>query len=160
LYATLLTRPAANTDLVYWVGLLHGGVTRQQVVQDIWESAEHRAVQVDQVYATYLHRAADAAGRGFWINALLGGMSAEQLAEVILGSAEYQQAHAGADGFLKGVYADVLGRVPDQAGLDFWRGAAQAGLAPAQIAEIFLGSLEAERRLVDGYYQTYLGRSA
>src|SRR5262249_6247321 len=38
LFATLLLRPAADSDLVYWVNLLHGGATRQQVVQNIWQS--------------------------------------------------------------------------------------------------------------------------
>jgi hypothetical protein len=160
LYTTLLGRGAADSDLVYWTGLLHNGATRQLVVQTICESAEHRGVEVDQLYVTYLHRAADAAGRSFWTGALLSGTTAAQLAAGFMGSTEYQRAHAGADGFLTGVYADVLGRVPDAAGLDFWRALLQGGMAPAQIAEDFLGSLEAERRLVDGYYQTFLDRNA
>ena len=160
LYATLLGRSAEDSDLEYWIDLLQGGATRQQVVQAIWESAEHRGQEVDQVYVTYLHRSADADGRGFWTNALLGGMSEETLAGGFLASAEYLQAHAGSDAFLTGAYADVLGRAPDRAGLDYWRAAAQNGVAPAQIADNFLGSLEADERRVDGYYQTYLGRDA
>ncbi len=160
LYTTLLGRNAGDTDLGYWVALLQKGASRQLVTQGIWESAEHRGLEVDQLYATYLHRAADAAGRSFWTGALLGGSSETQVATGLLTSAEYLQTHAGTDGYLTGVYADVLGRAPDATGLNFWRGAAQNGVPLAQIADAFLGSLEAEQRIVDGYYQTYLGRDA
>jgi hypothetical protein len=160
LYATLLGRAAGDADLAYWVDLLQGGVARQQVTQAIWESAEHRGLEVDQLYDNYLHRSADAAGRGFWANALLGGTSEEKVAEGLLMSTEYLQAHAGAGAYVTGVYADVLGRAPDAVGLDFWRAASQNGVSPAEIADHFLGSLKAAERRVDGYYQTYLGHDA
>jgi hypothetical protein len=57
-----------------------------------------------------------------------------------------------------GLYADVLGRTPDPAGLDYWQAAAQGGMSPAQIADGFLGSREADEQRVGGYYRDYLGR--
>jgi hypothetical protein len=42
--------------------------------------------------------------------------------------------------------------------LNSWQAAAQAGLSPAQIAEGFLGSQEADAQAVAGYYRDYLGR--
>jgi hypothetical protein len=160
LYATLLGRPAETTGLGYWIGLLHGGATRQQIAQGVWESAEHLGLEVDQFYATYLHRAADAFGRAFWVHELLGGLGESQVAEGFLTSAEYRQAHTGTTAYLFGLYADVLGRSPDPAGLDYWEAAAQSGMSVAQIADHFLGSLEADGRRVDGYYHDYLGRDA
>jgi hypothetical protein len=116
-------------------------------------------LEVDPFYSTYLHRAADAVGRAFWVNELLGGLSEEAVAEGFLTSAEYQQAHAGTAAYLTGLYADVLGRAPDASGLDSWQTAAQGGLSPAQIADGFLQSQEAERQLVDHCYADYLGRA-
>src|SRR5262249_11789420 len=72
---------------------------------------------------------------------------------------EYQQAHAGTTAYLFGLYADVLGRTPDPAGLDYWQAAAQSGMSLAQLADAFLGSREADEQRVDGYYHDYLGRS-
>jgi hypothetical protein len=159
LYQTVLGRAAESAGLQYWAQLLRTGTSRAQVTEEIWESAEHRGLEVDQFYATYLHRAADAFGRAFWVNELLGGMSESQVAEGFLTSAEYQQAHAGTTAYLFGLYADVLGRTPDPAGLDYWQAAAHSGLSPAQIADGFLGSAEEQQRLVAGCYANYLGRS-
>jgi hypothetical protein len=160
LYSTLLGRIADTAGLEYWIGLLDGGATRQQIAQGIWDSPEHLGLEVDQFYTTYLHRAAEAYGRGYWTNAFLYGASEERVIEGILTSAEYQQAHAGTTAYLFGLYADVLGRTPDPAGLDYWQAAAQSGMSPAQIANGFLGSLEADEQRVGGYYRDYLGRDA
>jgi hypothetical protein len=159
LYATLLGRSAEDASLEYWIGLLHGGATRQQVVQGIWDSPEHRGREVDQFYATYLHRAADAAGRALWVNALLGGASEADVALGFLTSPEYQQSHADTTSYLLGLYADVLGRTADPAGLEVWQAAARSGLSLTQIAAEFLGSLEADARRLDSYYRDYLGRT-
>jgi hypothetical protein len=159
LYQTLLQRAPDLAGLDFWVGLLHTGTGRAQVSEEIWDSAEHRGLEVDQFYSTYLHRAADAIGRAFWVNELLGGLSEEAVVEGFLTSAEYQQAHAGTTAYLTGLYADVLCRAPDASGLDSWKAAAQGGLSPAQIADGFLQSQEAERQLVHHCYADYLGRA-
>src|SRR5262249_45284792 len=75
LYRDLLAREAEAQGLAAWIALLQAGGTRLQVVQGIWNSPEHRGLQVDQFYTTYLHRVADTEGRAAWVNALLGGMS-------------------------------------------------------------------------------------
>jgi hypothetical protein len=160
LYSTLLGRPAENAGLEYWIGLLHGGASRQQIAQGIWESAEHLGLEVDQFYTSYLHRAADAKGRVLWVHDLLGGASEEEVVRGFLTSAEYQQAHAGTTAYLFGLYADVLGRSPDPAGLDYWETAARGGMSVAQITDSFLDSLEADEQRVGGYYHNYLGRNA
>jgi hypothetical protein len=159
LYSTLLGRSADTASLDYWIGLLNGGATRQQIAQDIWYSPEHLGREVDQLYATYLHRAADTAGRAHWINALLGGASEADVARGVLTSAEYQQAHADMTAYLFGLYADVLGRTADAAGLEAWQAAAQSGLSREALAEAFLGSREAYQQLMDRYYSDYLGRA-
>src|SRR5262249_52284344 len=139
LYHAVLGRAPDAAGLAFWAARLQAGATRQQIAQGVWESAEHRGLEVDQFYATYLHRTADASGRAFWVHDLLGGASEDQVAEGFLASAEYEQAHAGTDAFLAGLYADVLGRAPDPAGRGYWEAAAQGGLSPAQLADAFLG---------------------
>src|SRR5262249_55019242 len=138
LYTTLLGRTADTAGLEHWVGLLHRGATRQQIVKGIWNSAEHRGLEVDQFYATYLHRAADASGRASWVSALQRGVSETDVAAGFLTSGEYRQAHVSTRAYLVGLYADVLGRAPDAGGLAGWQAAAQAGMSRAALADAFL----------------------
>jgi hypothetical protein len=53
----------------------------------------------------------------------------------------------------------VLARVPDAEGLAAWHWIAQNGSSHAALADGFLGSLEADRNLVDQYYAVYLARA-
>jgi hypothetical protein len=159
LYRDLLGREAEAQGLESWTAHLQAGSTHFQVVQGIWNSPEHRSLEVDQLYATYLHRAADAEGRAAWTVALLGGMSEEQVAAGFLTSAEYQQAHASPTAYPSGLYADVLGRQPDAPGLAAWQQAAQGGLSRQALAEGFLQSPEKQLQLVDRYYADFLGRA-
>jgi hypothetical protein len=161
LYREILQRDADPAGLQSWVDLLGAGAARDAVVQGIWQSAEHRGLQVDQLYATYLHRAADPVGRAFWTDALLQGTSEDAVIEGLLTSPEYQQAHADLAGYLTGLYADVLGRAPDGAGLTAWQAAAaQGGLPRATMADDFLQSPEDDQDRVGRDYTSFLGRAA
>src|SRR5262249_13885843 len=91
--------------------------------------------------------------------ALLGGMTEGQVAAGLLASAEYQQAHAGPTDYLAGLYADVLGRAADPAGLGYWQAAAQGGLSREALADGFLQSWEKPLQFVDRYYADFLGRA-
>src|SRR5262249_14108461 len=93
LYRTVLHREADTSGLNGWVNLRHNGTSREQVAQGIWESVEHRGLEVDQFYATYLHRAADAGGRAFWVDALRSGEGEEAVAVGFVTSEEYRQSH-------------------------------------------------------------------
>jgi hypothetical protein len=159
LYHALLHREAETAGLDGWVGLLRSGASRQQIAQGIWQSLEHRGLQVDEFYVTYLHRTADAAGRTGWVSALLGGMSEAEVARGFLTSEEYLQAHASTTAYLFGLYADVLGRVPDPDGLAGWQQAAQGGMSREALAEGLLTSHEEDVQLVARYYADYLGRA-
>jgi hypothetical protein len=159
LYQTLLGRAPESAGLLSWAQQLRTGTSRAQVAAAIWDSPEHRGLEVDQLYATYLHRAADAPGRALWVNALLGGASKADVARGFLTSAEYQQAHAGTTAYLFGLYADVLGRTPDPGGLDLWQAAAQGGMSREALADAFLHTREADQQVMDRYYSDYLGRA-
>jgi hypothetical protein len=158
LYRAVLGREADGAEKAIWVGLLQAGGTRQQVAEGLWDSPEHRGLQVDRFYATYLHRAADPSGRTFWVSALLDGVSEEQVAAAFLTSAEYQHAHPDLNDYLSGLYADALGRAPDADGLASWQAAAQGGLGRERLADSFLQSREEQQQLLNQYYADYLDR--
>ena len=72
-----------------------------------------------------------------------------------------QGAHAvESEGWLTGLYSDVLGRAPDDDGLAFWEGQLDAGATPAQVAASFVDSDEAQRLLVNLNYGFLLRRGA
>ncbi len=160
LYGDLLDRAPDAAGLSNWVRKLNQGLSRDQVSRAVWESAEHRALQVDRLYQTFLHREADPVGRQGWMNALLSGMSEDQVGQGLVMSAEYQTSHRGDSAFVTGLYRDVLGREPDTVGSLVWQGALQSGMAKAQVALAFMTCDEAHLRGLDHYYGDFLHRQA
>ena len=114
LYHALLGRSPDAGGLFVWVQQLQTGVSRTQVVDSFWTSAEHRGLEVDRFYQTFLHRSADAAGRAAWVNTFLGGASESDVARAFIASGEYQAAHASNTAYIVGLYTDILGRSPSQ----------------------------------------------
>jgi streptogramin lyase len=161
LYRDVLGRAPEAGGVTLWVQALQGGATQAQVVQAVWESAEHRGLEVDQFYATYLHRAADALGRTFWIDQLLGGASETDVAAQFLASEEYTLEHPDTASFVQGVYGDALGRTPDAVGLAAWPPLADQTVGGRlATARGVLTSVEADLHLLNGFYALYLHRDA
>lgn len=160
LYGTILGRAADARGLASWTNAIKQGKPREQVVRQIWESAEHRGMQVDRYYAVFLHRQADAAGRAIWVRQFLSGQSEIDVQRGFLMSREYQTAHDSNPGFLTGLYVDILSRTPDPAGQDVWLRRMNSGVSRAQVAQSFLTSEEAYRQALDRYYSDFLHRPA
>src|SRR5262249_46226769 len=113
LYSDLLHRTPDAPGLAAWVSALNHGASRQQVVQAIYNSAEHRGIQVADDYANILGRAVDPTGKAAWVSALVNGQISEQgLQFRLLTSAEYLNSHNTPAAYITGVYLDVLGRIP------------------------------------------------
>jgi hypothetical protein len=55
LYHDLLGRAADQGGINLWVSWLQAGVSRAQVVQAFYQSAEHRGLQVDHLYQALMH---------------------------------------------------------------------------------------------------------
>jgi hypothetical protein len=76
-----------------------------------------------ELYIAYFNRAPDAEGLGFWGTAFANGFSLNDIAALFINSDEYRTTYpdglSNAD-FATTVYNNVLGRVPDQTGFDFW----------------------------------------
>jgi hypothetical protein len=80
---------------------------------------------VHRLYLATLGRAADAPGLGAWSAALeAGAISMNVAAAGFAGSAEFEQRYGTPDagGLVTLMYQNVLGRAPDEAGLNYWAG--------------------------------------
>lgn len=83
-----------------------------------------------ELYIAYFNRAPDAIGLNFWGTAYANGMSLDEIGKQFATQSEtietYPEGISNTD-FATAVYSNVLGRVPDQVGLDFWVGMLNAG---------------------------------
>lgn len=158
LYADVLLRLADDEGLAFWSGLLDRGTPRFDVARGIWESPEHRGLQVDQYYATFLARAAEPAGRAFWIDRFLGGASEFDVERGIVTSVEFQHRFPSPLDYVNGLYALMLGRDVDPLGLALWPSLAEQPNGRDAVARGILTSEEDERRLLDQFYADFLHR--
>jgi hypothetical protein len=160
LYQNLLGRTVDEGGLITDVQLLMAGVSRQTLAAAIWESPEHRAVEVNHFYLTLLQRPADAPGLAGFVNAMLNGATEVDVMRALITSPEYTATHVSDQTFVASLYTQILGRAPDAAGLAGWVQALANGTSRATVAQAFLTSAETERRLVDEYYLMFLNRPA
>jgi hypothetical protein len=159
-YQELLGRLPDAPGLRVWEQQLQAGVSRAQVAEQIWLSAEHRGREVDQFYQTFLHHRADPGGRAFWVNTLLSGASESDVAIALLTSAEYTARHPDAASYVIGLYTDVLSRAPSAGEVAFWTQVLQSGArSRAAVAYYFLSSPEAYLQALNNYYAEFLGRA-
>jgi hypothetical protein len=106
------------------------GVLDLGIIQGITGLSETDVSTFIELYIAYFNRAPDALGLYFWGSAIANGTSLEQTAALFLDQDETRATYPEADSnlaFATQVYSNVLGRVPDQAGLDFWEGQLNSG---------------------------------
>ncbi len=76
-----------------------------------------------KLYIAYFNKSPDAVGLNFWGTAFVNGTSLEQMATLFVDQnetrASYPEGTSNTD-FVTAVYDNVLGRIPDQDGFDFW----------------------------------------
>jgi hypothetical protein len=83
----------------------------------------------------------------------------EPLTVGVLASPEYFARHGGAvQQWVTSLYADILGRTPNTAELNFWGARINAGANRATVAEGFLHSHEAHAVTVTDAYRVFLDR--
>ena len=76
-----------------------------------------------ELYIAYFNRAPDALGLYFWGSAFANGTTLEETAALFLNQDETRATYppeADNLSFATQVYSNVLGRIPDQDGLNFW----------------------------------------
>src|SRR5262249_11710287 len=72
-YHNLLARAPDQAGLTNFFIFLEAGGSRFQVAQAIWQSPEHRDLEVERDYETILHRMATPAERAGWVGLFLAG---------------------------------------------------------------------------------------
>jgi hypothetical protein len=116
LYSDLLGRGIDTGAQGYIDALDAGSTTRGDVAKAVLESSEYAARYIDGMFKAFLGRGADQPALDGYVDAFHNGASMEDLAAEIISSEEYRAQHAGPDGFIQGVYEDLLGRAPDEVG--------------------------------------------
>jgi uncharacterized delta-60 repeat protein len=161
IYQELLHRSVDAAGLAHWADMLGQGALRDQVVLAIETSTEYRTHLVDSLYTSLLGRPADSDGLHAFVSLLDSGATAESVKAAILGSPEYLRRAGGTNLiFLSTVYHDVLGREVDPRGATAFMAELANGVSREEVAKEVLTSKEAERDLVQSYYQQALHRNA
>ena len=159
LYRHVLDRPADTAGLISWVQALQSGVPRAEVVSAVWNSAEHRGLEVDRLYETFLGRSPDAAGSAYWVNAMLAGASEMDVARALIASPEFQADHPDDASYVTALYTTILQRSPNSAEVAGWVAALQNGASRDSLAVAFLNSSESYQLVLSSAYTDILHRA-
>ena len=121
---------------------------------DLVLGADGTAGQMYRLYGAALGRTPDVVGLGHWTSAVQSGaLSLSDAIAGLTGSAEFAGGYASQTdvGFVTQLYANVLGRAPDAAGLAFWTEAMHGGQSRADVLLAFSDSAE-YRQKTDGAF--------
>jgi hypothetical protein len=160
LFEVLLNRQT-DPGSAGFVNELNNGTSASTVVLQIEGSSEYLGDQVQALFQRYLHRQADAGSLPSFISLLSNGSTLEQVAAIIVGSPEYFQLHGGNNvSFLKALYLDALGRLPDAFGQDSFSQMLAGGASRSSVALAVFTSPEYRSNLIAQGFSTLLGRQA
>ena len=89
LYADVLGRTAAPSEVAFWTGQLASGASRSQVAMGFLLSTERLSTVVNGYYQHLLGRALDPTGQAYWVGILQAGGRNEAIIGGIIASDEY-----------------------------------------------------------------------
>jgi serralysin len=160
-YEQALGRPADAQGLGFWQAKLDGGMGRAELLTGFSESAENRgltapllanglwdaddhAVEAARLYQAVLGRLPEQAGLRFWIDYLDTGATLSTAAARFAESPEFQARFAAGDdaSLIRVVYANTLGRAPEEAGFSFWMDKLAQGISRGDMITGFSESPE------------------
>lgn len=160
LYTNLLNRIASVQEEVGWIEQIDLGMPPAQVTNAFVTSPEYRSDLIQNDYHVFLQRTPQPAEVQGWLNQLENGLGEQPLASAFLASPEFFALHGNNnDGWVKGVYATVLGRNASAGDLAAWTGQLQNGLSLRTVALDILMSPESAARQVSAAYVQLLGRN-
>lgn len=123
-YQDVLGRPPDSAGLAFWAGLIEAGTPPDVLLSELVGSEEFggTVAPVARLYYSVFDRAPDLEGLRFWVAQRRAGATWEQLAQAFIDSDEFEALNNAADDseVIEAVYAQVLGRQPDAAGLAYW----------------------------------------
>ena len=175
LYETFMGRVPAQEEVDYWVGVLAGGATREDVYtgftySDEWKyicydygitpngSAPSAANREENVYAfarrlytCCLGREADEEGLGYWADLLLSRQATGTGAAYgFFFSDEFVNADYSDREFILRLYSTLMDRVPSEEDIGYWCGELSSGAARNDIFTGFASSQEF-KNICDSY---------
>jgi hypothetical protein len=161
LYEDVLGRFPSDAEMAQWVGKLDRGESHLKVARAIWDSDEHRRLQVDQWSRQFLGHAAEARQQAKWVKLLRRGRGELAVEQAILTSPDYRRAHPTTASFLAGLNHDVVGQAGDPVDPSHGRLRRHRGrVSLGRLAREVLTSPAAAAMLAQQDATTFLGRPA
>ncbi|NNE96503.1 MAG: DUF4214 domain-containing protein [Acidimicrobiales bacterium] len=150
-YLDLFGRSADRAGLAFWSDQVRAGLNPAELYNQFVGSAEFAGsvAPVARLYYSVLGRGPDAEGLRYWAGTRREGSSLSAIAEAFLAGAEFDALSSATtdDEIVEAVYGRVLGRTPDAAGLQYWRGEISSGrLTVAEFVAAVSESLEHQNR--------------
>jgi hypothetical protein len=140
---------------------LSSGATPSDVASVFANSVEFFDRQITQDYINLLGRQPTQAELMGWQAGKQAGLTTSEALADFLASDEYFMRHGTtAQGWLNGVYRDVLHRAPDSSGLTSFLGLADEPVGRLAVARDIVFSPEGEQVAVNNAYSLLLGRPA
>lgn len=104
--------------------------------------------EVARLYRAYFGRAPETGGLGYWTNRMDGGLSSVEAGRLFGGTPEFRTTYGTATNavVVDRAYRNTLGRAPDAAGLAYWKGRLDQGLARGKMIQGFARSPELQSR--------------
>ena len=191
LYSVVLDRQPDGDGLEYWKAQMANGKTAADLVQGFFMSDEMKnkglsnELFVAYAYSAILGRSPDEAGRKYWVGELDAGVTRTYILVGFVDSKEFENQckdygiikgsmknlapmdiNPGMTKFTTRLYKNILGRNPDDDGLNYWTLKLQNGFTGCELIEGFFYSNEfknktlTDEQYVDIMYRTLLGREA
>jgi hypothetical protein len=154
-YLDILGRRYDAVGYFYWIGLMQQGMSREEVMQAIENSAECQARKINLAYHDMLGRDVDVVGFAAWSNMLRNGGTMVDVQASIAASAEFS---SGSD-FLDKLYNRALNHAVDAVGRSYWNAQLAAGASRYDVAHAIYSSAEFRGLEVTAYYENFLDRA-
>ncbi|GEM_PF-648534 len=160
LYQTLLGRSPTKQELGAQAARLKKNKNlRATIVNELWRSDTHRALQANQLFATYLHRLPTPFEQASVLQQLKSGAQETSIAAQLVSSSEYLAAHPTFSTLAGGLFLDLVGKLPDtSANQSLVQSLGNQTVSNAALN--LLASQDARQFTVDGSYRTMLHRPA
>ena len=147
-YLHFLGRDADDAGMIFWLNMMKGGLTLEQLESQFIGSPEYYEhsgdtdlLWVDHMYFDLLGRAPDTAGETFWVNALAGGEARALVALGFANSNEHESIIVRDD------YETYLDRLPAPSEVNYWVSQFEQGVNNENVVAGFVAS--------DEYFETH-----
>ncbi len=109
---TLTNHQPTTAEAVAAVQQIQNAPTQSELVEQLWNSDAHRAIQAESLYQSVFDRAPSDAEKAGTIQTLRNGVSELEIKEQLFVSLDYQQLHPTTLNLAEALYADILNVIP------------------------------------------------